>query len=230
MRARGRRPLHVDDGAGRRDHLDGPERALVQRRLRVEHRLHGDQHARRRNRGRRVDRERHLRRGAGEIGDHAVAFDGERQGQQQRLEAAAHERLEIVLVVARPVRYGGDAGAHARLGAVEIEAHGFQQRVDAIACADLVDALFRDAARRQAGLEIAEPLVGNAHVGEQEIERGLVHPPAFEDLQRRDADALLVDLGRLAGHAAGHHAADVGPVGAHRRKEDQPALAERPDR
>ena len=182
-------------------------------------------HARRRHRRRRVDREGHLRRGAGEIGDHPVAFDGERQRKKQRLEAAAHECLEIVLVVAGPVRHGGDAGPHARLGTVEIEADGLQQRVDAIAGADLVDALLRDAAGGEARLEVAEPLVGNAHVGEQEVERGLVHPPAFQDLERRDADALLVDLGRLAGHAAGHHAADVGPVGAHRRKEDQPAIA-----
>ena len=121
-----------------------------------------------------------MRGGAGEIGDHAVALDGQRQRQQQRLETAAHEGFEIVLVVACAIRHGGDAGAHARLGAVEIEAHGLQQRIDAVAGADLVDALFRDAAGGHARLEIAETLVGHAHVGEQQVERGLVHPPALE--------------------------------------------------
>ena len=28
-------------------------------------------------------------------------------------------------------------------------------------------------------MEIAEPLVGDAHVGEQDVERRLVHPPAL---------------------------------------------------
>ena len=46
------------------------------------------------------------------------------------------------------------------------------------------------------------------------------------DLDGRDADALLIDLGRLARHAARHHAADIGPMGAHGRKEDQPAVRE----
>ena len=71
-----------------------------------------------------------------------------------------------------------------------------------------------------------EPLFGDAHVGEQQVERRLVDAPAFQDLERRDADAFLIDLGRLARHAAGHHAADVGPVGAHGREEDQPAVPE----
>ena len=39
----------------------------------------------------RVDRQRHLRRRAGEIGDHASPCDRQRQRQQQRLEFAARK-------------------------------------------------------------------------------------------------------------------------------------------
>lgn len=40
---RGRWPLHVHDRAQRCDHLDRPERALIERRLWIENRLHGDE-------------------------------------------------------------------------------------------------------------------------------------------------------------------------------------------
>ena len=77
MRARRRRVGDIDDGAFRRHHRDRFERTVIERRLRVEHRLQRDEHRGGGDRERRVDRNRHLRRGAGEVGDQLVALDAQ---------------------------------------------------------------------------------------------------------------------------------------------------------
>ena len=139
---------------------------------------------------------------------------------------AAHVGLEIVLEAIDTVGQAGDAGAHPRFRAVEIEPYGLEQRIDAVAAADFVDALLRDPAGGQARLQVAHALFRHAHVGQQDIEHTLVEAACLLDLDRRDAHALLIDLVGLARHAARHHAADVGPVRAHRRKEDQATVLE----
>src|SRR5262245_62168883 len=80
-----------------------------------------------------------LRRGPRKIGEHALAAPGERQRQQQRLEPAAHEGLQIVFVEVGAVRQGSDRSTHARLRPIEIETYGFEQGVHAVASADLAD-------------------------------------------------------------------------------------------
>ncbi len=133
-------------------------------------------------------------------------------GSSKRLEDAADVGLEIVLEAIGAVRQAGNTGAHSRFRPVQVEAHGLEQRVDAVAGADLVDAPFGDPAGGKARLQIAQALLGYPHVGEEDVERSLIEAAGFLDLDRRDAHALLVDLGRLARHAAGNHAADIGPV------------------
>ena len=226
MRAGGSGSLHIDDGARWRDHFDRPERALVQGRLRVKHRLNRDQHPGGGDRSRRVHRERDLRGGAAEIGDHAITLDRERQGQKQRLETATHEGLEIVFVIASAVRYRGNGSAHARLGPIEVKANGFEQRIHAVAGANFMDAFLRHPASGQACLKVAEALVRYAHVGQQKLERCLIDLASLENLQWWDANALLIDLRCLARHAARHHAADIGPVRAHGGKEDEASVTE----
>ena len=49
---------------------------------------------------------------------------------------------------------------------------------------------------------------------------------ALDEFDRRDAHALLIDLGRGAGEAARHHAAHVRPMLAHGGEEDQPLARE----
>ena len=52
---------------------------------------------------------------------------------------------------------------------------------------------------------------------------------APDELHRRQAQAFLLDLGRLGGKAARHHAAGVGPVAGIRQIAPQPAaIIERP--
>ena len=91
-----------------------------------------------------------------------------------------------------------------------------------------MDALFRDTAGGKAGLEIAQALLGNPHVRQQDIEGGLVEAATLLDLHWRDANAFLVDLGGLARHAARDHAAHISPVGAYRGEKHQlPVLEHR---
>ena len=55
---------------------------------------------------------------------------------------------------------------------------------------------------------------------------GLVELPLFVQLQRGQAQALLVDLGVVAGVAAGDAAADVGLMGDHARPTHQEVVHE----
>src|SRR3984893_9548274 len=116
--------------AGRRDHLDRPEGALVQRRLRIEHRFHRDENPCRRYSRGRVDRKRHLGRGACEICRQAITVHLKRNWQEQRLEFTADECFEIIFVIISPVGAGFDACAHSRFRAVEVKSQRVEQRVE----------------------------------------------------------------------------------------------------
>ena len=76
------------------DNFDLTETALLDRRARIEHRFQSDEHRGGGHRQGRVDRHRHLRRDAGEIGDKLGVVDA--QPQRQRIEAALVERFQIV--------------------------------------------------------------------------------------------------------------------------------------
>ena len=93
----------------------------------------------------------------------------------------------------------------------------------AVARGQRLDALRRLPARADHGVEVALALAGPAHVGEDEIERGLVGAAAVDDPDGRDAHAFLEDLGGGAGEAARAHAAHVAPVRAHHREDEEPA-------
>ena len=84
----------------------------------------------------------------------------------------------------------------------------------------------RSAARGEPGVEVPEPFFRHPHVREQDLHRRPVRVPALDELHRRDADPLLVDLRRRARHRAGDRAAHVRPVLAHRREEHPDAIVE----
>ena len=78
---------------------------------------------------------------------------------------------------------------------------------------DQLDELaLRDVAGRELGAEVAEELDRQAHVLLQDREEGLVALTLVVEAERRDAHALLVDLGRIGGVGARHPAADIGVV------------------
>jgi len=72
--------------------------------------------------------------------------------------------------------------------------------------------------------QVATPFIGRADVTQNQIEHGLVCSTRLDDLDRRDDQALLIDLGRER-HRAGRHAAHVGVVGAGRHKQVGRTLA-----
>ncbi len=74
-------------------------------------------------------------------------------------------------------------------------------------------AVHAHAMRGQLRLKVADAFLGVATVGGDQGQQGLVEPAAVHQLDRRDDDAFLVDLGAER-QRAGRHAADVGVVGA----------------
>ena len=78
------------------------------------------------------------------------------------------------------------------------------------------------------GLDVADALVGNADVGQDDGQDFLVHLALLEELHRRQAQAFLLDLGGAGRETARHHAADIGPVaGIGQPGEQLPPVEER---
>ena len=100
----------------------------------------------------------------------------------------------------------------------------------AIAVEKRCESPLADRQRRGLRLDVADPLVGDADVREDDREDLRVEPARFEELYRRQPQALLLDLGRVRGEAAGDDAADVGPVtGIGEPAPELPAIEERLD-
>ena len=78
----------------------------------------------------------------------------------------------------------------------------------------------RDLARRELGAEIAEHLDGDADVALDQAPQGIVAHPPVEQPHRRDAQPLLVDLGRVRRVRARDPAAHVGLVRGAARERD----------
>jgi hypothetical protein len=71
--------------------------------------------------------------------------------------------------------------------------------------------------------DVADGLIGRAHVGADHLDQGLVGAPLAHELHQRDVDALLEHLARLDG---AEPPADVGHVRGGGREGDEPAGAE----
>ena len=91
---------------------------------------------------------------------------------------------------------------------------------------ELADPFLGDPAGAERGVQIAETLVRQAHVAQNQGQGGLVRHPALIELDRWDADAFLVDVRGQARIAAGRHAADIRPMGPDRREYHQLAVGE----
>ena len=122
----------------------------------------------------------------------------------------------------------GDLGPHLLLGAAlqldDAPVHG----VGAIAVEEGGEPALAHGQRRRLRLDVADPLLSDADVGEDDGEDLLVHSPLLEQLDRRQAQALLLHLGGVRREAARHRAADVRPMtGVGQPGEEFPLVEER---
>ena len=74
------------------------------------------------------------------------------------------------------------------------------------------------------GAEIAHVVAGRAHIREQDAPDVVNVLAGFFDLDRRDAQAFVENLGRLAGEAGRRHASHLADVADRDRKTDQVAV------
>ena len=213
-RARARQ-ARVEDGALGGDDVDTAKHAGVVRHVLAQHRSHREITARLRERQRRVQRGFHLGRRARPVArEVAVVVDRERDRQRHRV-VAESVAVEMIGEPVRPLRPARDLRARDALGVVEelarVRAHGLapvpREQPPHFSLADL--------ARRVLGPDVAEHPVRDPHVLLDDAEHGLARHPALVELHRRDAQPLLVHLGRVAGIRAGHAAAHVGLMPDH---------------
>ena len=119
-----------------------------------------------------------------------------------------HPRATVVIAVGD----GRDARAHLLLRAplelLDARLHG----VSTVAIDECGEAALTDVQCGGLGLDVADTLVRDADVGQDDGEDLLVHHPALEELHRGKAQSLLLHLGGVGGESPGHHAAGVRPV------------------
>ena len=107
---------------------------------------------------------------------------------------------------------GRDARSHLLLRApLELLDAGLNG-LPAVAVDERGEAALADGQRGGLRLDVPDALVRDADVGQDDGEDLLVHDAALEELHRREAQPLLLHLGRVGGEPPGHHAAGVRPV------------------
>ena len=107
----------------------------------------------------------------------------------------------------------GERRAHQPLRVVHHLGHVGDQPLRAVALGQRLQPLGGAQGGGELGAEVALALVGRAHVGEDHLLEVDIGNAAADEAQRRQAQALTVDLGHGA-VAAGRGRADVGPVRA----------------
>ena len=147
QRHRGRRHA-IGDRAGRGDDLDRVDGRLVVRQVRIEQRLQRIAHRRLHRIEGKVDVAGHLRRGAGEVEDDALAGLAHLE---RELDVALLQPVvvEHVLEAIAAVGNGGDAGPHAPGGALQDLAEGASPPSGAVAGDELLHALDARGGRRR---------------------------------------------------------------------------------
>jgi hypothetical protein len=110
------------------------------------------------------------------------------------------------------------------LGMVDHQGHVARGQGSAVAFHQLQKLPLGDVARGKLGAQIAEHLDRDPHVLLDKREQRGVGLARLVQLQRRDAQPFLIDLGRVRGIRARHTAADVGVMADRRGKGDPLAL------
>ena len=206
--------LRVDVGAGLGDDLDRPHEAGVGHDVRVRDALQ-DCVDRRLGEGQvRVDRPLGLWRGAREVQLDLVALyrHADLDGDGLRAEPVV---VHVVGELPRAVGQALDLGPRQALRVVDDVRHVALEVLQAMLLDQPENVPLALPQRRYLRLDVAQHLVGYPDVLLDDPPHGLVELPLFVQLQRRQAQAFLVDLGVVTGVAAGDAAADVGLMGDH---------------
>ena len=173
----------------------------------------------------RVDRAAHLRIGAGPVDDQLVALDGHG-------DVESHRRIDDAVVLhvlgelVDAVRDGLDLGPHPALGVVHELVRGLLDELAAEAVEQLDHAPLGDPQRADLRVEVAPRVPRRAVVGHDQPPQVHVVDVALDDLDRRDPQALLEDLGGVRGEAADGLAADLGEMADVGHEAEQLALVE----
>ena len=219
-RARGRQDA-VADRARRADHLDRAEHALVVRDALREHRAHAGVGGGLGERERVVDRALHLRMGAGPVDHHVAAALAQGDEEADRLAVVDAVVVDPVLEAPFAVRQLLERGARQALGIVDRLLHVDAGLLGAVLAHELGELPLGDVAGRELRAQVAEHLHREADVLLDEAHQRLVDLARLVELERRDAQALGVDLGGIGRVRPGDPPADVGVV-AHRAGEREP--------
>ena len=168
-----------------------------------------------------VDRALHLRVGAGPVDHHVAAVLA--QGDEQADRLAVVDAVVVDPVLEAPLAVGQllERGARQALGVVDRLLHVDPGLPGAVLADELGELPLGDVAGRELRAQVAEHLHRQAHVLLDERHQRLVELARLVELERRDAQAFGVDLGRIGGVRPGDAPADVGVV-AHRAGEREP--------
>ena len=119
-----------------------------------------------------------------------------------------------------------DLGPHLLFGAAAQLGDGLLNGFHAIAVEQHGEAALADGQGRCLGLDIADALIGDADIAQDDREDFLIHDAALEQLDRRQAQTLLLDLGGGRREAARHGASGIGPMAGVGQPGEQLALIE----
>ena len=194
----------VEDRARLGDDLERAEAAAVARALGIGERLEGQLQ---RDLGA-------LARGVVGAGLRRVVAQVDRElvGRDGQAELVDRAVVLLLLEIVGAGRQLPERGAGAAFAEIHVVGDGGEIGLGAVLLDELEHAAFADAKAGDPGPEIALEEVRQARVDVEDVEDRLVGHALGEELHRRDADALLEDLGRVGGHRAGHIAADIVPV------------------
>ena len=118
----------------------------------------------------------------------------------QRIGTGAWRRAVVVERVGTLVDAIGQRldGAPDALGGLRLHrVPGARDGVDAVALRERLEPRRRDRGRRRLGADVAEALVGAAHVREDQIERLAALAGGVEQPHRRDHETLLLEVTRV---------------------------------
>jgi hypothetical protein len=206
------RVVGLDQAAGRGAPGTDVQHTLVVRHLRVEQRLQRVADRGQRRGGGAIDVARHLSGGALEGHMQVVAGHAHLHADRDVAGAAAvvvHHVAEAV----DAVRQAGDCRAHAQRRAAHDLVERGQHLRAAVPGDDLLEAARAEPHRGDLREQVAAALLRDPGVEQDQVIDAGLQPSGLVELDQRNAQAFLVDLGHAAGHAAGAHAAEVGMVG-----------------
>ena len=184
----------VHQTAPGRDHLNGPQAALVGRGLVADHAAYDVETGRHRDGAGSIDAAGPLLGGPGEVDLHPVAVHGHRHRNAHRL----FGETVVVHVVGDAVGAVGDLGDAApgqALRVVQQRAHVLQRFVQPIPFGDFRQALIAHPDRRYLRGQVALSVFRGAGVPADEGDYFLVDSAAAGQFQGRDDHPLLVELG-----------------------------------